>query len=215
LVLPTGLVALLAAPPSLLLLAASCALDLSAGARLLHAASAARLPAAARALEALGTQALPRLAGVPAAEASSWPVSRRWEVARATLVRWAARADVYAALATVGGLLLPSRSVVAALVLAQLQQVKYSLSGPHREAWAAIDAAVAGALAHRAVPPALARAYAALAGLLRRQVRSPEDLEREARGSRSPPAAAAAPAAGFLGGLQGLAGRAQKACAVQ
>ena len=215
LVLPTGLVALLAVPPSMMLLAAACALDLSAGARVAHAAAAARLPPVARALEALGAQALPRLANVPAAEAASWPVSRRWEVARATLVRWAARADAYAALAAAAGLVLPSRALVATMVLWQLQQFKYSLSGPHREAWAAIDAAIAGVLAHRAVPAALLRAYAALAAMLRRQVRSPEDLAAEAaRASRTPSPAAAA-GGGMLGGLQGIASRARQACAVQ
>jgi hypothetical protein len=217
LVLPTGAAALLAPPGSLRLplALAACALDVSAGCRLAHAAAAARLPAAARALEAAGAAALPALAEVPAAEAAAWPVSRRWEVVRASLVRWAAWADVYAAVLAVVGLALPPRPWLLALLLMQLQMYKFTLSLPHREAWAKIDARASAALGHRLLPPAVGRAYATLAAAVRRQVKSPEDIEREARARAAP----AAGAGGVLGSITdaaaGLAARARQACAVQ
>lgn len=209
----TAAVGLMATPSFLLLLAAG-AIDLVAAGETLWDLTRGRVPALAGALEAAAAKGLPLLLQRPAGEVEGMSRSAKWAGANAALTRLAASCEVWASLMMLLELLTPGRSLLATLMMWQTQQLKFSVSEATREAWGNTHRTVARWLGHRLVPAVVLRAFESLAALLRRQVRSPQDLQRDMEAQAA--AGAGGAAAGGAGGIAGgLLGAAKQACVVQ
>jgi hypothetical protein len=167
----------LVAGPSFLLLLGSCVFDLVAAGETVRTLALPAAPAVANIIDKVAEKALPPLAGRSAEELASYSRARKWEAANAGLSRLGATADVWGTLMIFLELLTPQRSLMGALLGYQMQTAKYSLSEPHRQVWAGLHLKIRS-LASR-FPPVL-KGFDALAALLRKQVRNPDDLRREA-----------------------------------
>jgi len=126
------------------------------------------------------------------------------------LLKWAAYAELACALLALAELALPQRNVMLCAVLWQVFPLRYTMSKHVRNAFAQLDARVAGALAHRLVPEALRGAYAWLRGFLYTYVPDNRVVQQDAAAAAAggPQAAERPRRAGGArgGGLAGLAG---------
>jgi hypothetical protein len=202
----------LMATPSLLLLLAAGAIDLVAAGETIWSLTRGRVPALAGVLETVAAKGLPLLLQRPGGEVEGMSRAAKWAGANAALTRLAASCEVWASLMMLLELLTPGRSLLATLMMWQTQQLKYSVSEATREAWGSTYRTVARWLGHRLVPAVVLRAFESLAALLRRQVRSPQDLQRDMETQAAGAGGAAAGAGGIAGGLLGAA---KQACVVQ
>jgi hypothetical protein len=201
------------ATPSFLLLLAAGAIDLVAAGETLWSLTRGRVPALSGVLETVAAKGLPLLLQRPGGEVEGMSRSSKWAGANAALTRLAASCEVWASLMMLLELLTPGRSLLATLMMWQTQQLKYSVSEATREAWGNTHRTVARWLGHRLVPAVVLRGFESLAALLRRQVRSPQDLQRDIETQAAGAGGAAAGGAGGIAG--GLLGAAKQACVVQ
>jgi hypothetical protein len=147
-----------------------------------HTAAAARAPALARGLEAAALWAGPALAGGGRSrdDFARLRQPERWAAVNASLLGLNALGEVLLTLASLAGLLTRSRSVMTALALVQLLQLRWMLSEHTRAACAQLDGALGKLLGHPLCPAPLGRGYAWLRRFLRSKVRTLEEAQAEA-----------------------------------
>ena len=107
-----------------------------------------------------------------------------------------------------------STNVLPTALLWQTHALKFTLSSPHREAWATLHATLRGVTRHPACPALVATGFDALAAALRRQVKSPDDVQREAAQRDGGGGGGAAPQ-GVAGMAAAALDRARQSCSVQ
>lgn len=195
-----GMTALVAGPSFLLLLGSSI-IDLVAAGETIRGLASANpsLGVVSNGIDKLAAFALPKIAGKSADEVATYSRSRKWEVANAGLTRVAASADVWGTIMIFLSLFSPAdRSLMGAVLGYQTMTAKYSLSEPHREVWAGLHFKIRSLVSSLPIPAVL-KLFDTAAAFLRKQVKSPDELRREAeeryRQQQAGGAAAAAPGA--------------------
>jgi hypothetical protein len=216
----TGIIALFTTPNAFLLLGPSI-LDIAIATRSLHtflkSMGGSIGPIGTRLLDLGGSMVLPRLLSVPASEIATWSSSRIWENSRRNLIRLAASSDVAATfVVSLHGLSqLPNlAALLPAYLLWQVQSTKYTLSQTHRDVWSTTDNFFRQLLANPSFPTVLATSYNTISTFARRQVRSPDDLQRQAR-EESLNQNTNAGNGGLSSMFSNMASQAQKSCSVQ
>lgn len=172
-------------------------------------------------LDTAGTFILPRLLSTPYTEITTWSSSRLWENTRRQLVRLAASSDIAATfIVSLHGLSqIPNlTALLPPYLLWQVQSTKFTLSQTHRDVWSATDIALRQLLNHPYCPAVVVSTYNTISTFARRQVRSPEDMQRQAR-EESLNRNTNAGNSGIGGGLSSMfanvASQAQRSCSIQ